>query len=339
MEKSLVALTIKPIMRCNANCHFCSERLEYYSKATRNKLTLSNWKEVINDSIVLGVASISLSGGEPTLYGDLFSLIEYCKERNLEVHLKTNGYLINNDFAKRLAKSNVDSCTISLYSFDPNIHDEIKNLKGSHKKAVDAIRFLRNYHVSTNAQVVLTEHILNKFDEYLGWVIGLGIDTLFISYLEGSCTEKPNEEAIKFFINNIMPKAKDILGSKQTSVDLLESLSKLDVMYNFNNISVKEMARGIYNKDMEGCGRNHSLAIILENGDIHPCNAVEYFHKPIVGNINNQSLLKAWSSSKEWEMVKKNGLDWCQKCPMNRHFFLKLSQKNIPNFYSTPNEK
>jgi len=339
MKKSLVALTIKPTMRCNANCYFCSERLDYYAKAVKSNLTIGDWKKVINDSIKLGITAINLSGGEPTLYEDLFSLIQYCKKRNLEVHLKTNGYLIDDNFAQRLAKLKVDSCTISLYSFNPDIHDKIKNIKGSHKKAVDAIGFVRDYGIDVNVQVVLTEHILNKFDEYLKWVIDLGVDNLFVSYLEGNCTEKPNKKTIEFFINNIVPRASDILRTKQVGIELMENLSKLDTAYCFEGISIEDAAMGIYNKNLAGCGRNNSMAIVLENGDIHPCNAVEYFHEPIVGNINNQSLLKAWLTSSKWAVVKKTGMSWCQKCPMNRHFFLKFNQKNIPNFYSTPNKK
>lgn len=333
-------LLIKPILKCNGNCSFCNQRLNHYKEnSSLHDLSFKKWLEVIDEAISLGVKVVNISGGEPTLYKDLVNLIAACRERSLEVHLKTNGFLVNDKLIKDLVVVGLDSCTISIYSQNPIIHDQTKGIKGSHNSAIDAIKKLKNAGIKTNIQTVLDSHIMSCFDEYLKWVVLLNIDYLFISFLEGDFrVKRPSSKEISDFVSNMIPRCKDVLFEilKKKQQILKENLANLDGLYNFKGISYKEMSKGIYNKGLKGCGRNSTMALILANGEIHPCNAVEYFHKPIVGDLTKESLIKAWQSAK-WQGIRKSGLEWCHCCPMNRHTFIKFTEDNSqPSFYSAP---
>jgi MoaA/NifB/PqqE/SkfB family radical SAM enzyme len=289
---------------------------------------------------VLGIESVNISGGEPTLYPQLFDLIHACKAKSIEVNLKSNGYLIDKKFAKKLGCTKLDSCTISIYSHNEFIHDEIKSITGSHRTAVNAINYLTDEGVETYLQTVLTREMLETFDRFLEWVSALDVDILFLSYLEGSTDEhRPAEAEINDFINIMVPRSKEIL--KKILADkpklLKSSLDAMDGLFRFDDVSAAQIAKGTYNlPTLAGCGRNHSMAMLLNNGEIHPCNAVEYFAKPVVGDLNKVSLTEAWDSEL-WDRVKKNGPGWCTVCPMNRHTFIKFKENADANsFYSTP---
>jgi len=335
-------LIIKPILKCNANCAFCGQRFEHYNSSNQSKLSFEKWEKVINEAAFLGVNSVSISGGEPTLYNYLFRLIELCKKRSLKAHLKTNGFLINDEYADKLSVSGLESCTISIYSENSTIHDQIKKLKGSHISAIKAIEYLKKGGIKTNIQTVLTSNLMNDFDEYLTWIGKLGINSLFISYLEGNYSIwRPTVTEIKKFVLEMIPRCKRILKtilSEKSQLLLNMGLKNLDSLFQFDNVSYEDISKGFYNKaDLDGCGRNHTMALILSNGEIHPCNAIEYFHEPIVGNLIDESLSEAWQST-TWEKVRLYGPGLCHLCPMNRHTFINFTEEDYePSFYSPPN--
>lgn len=333
-------LLIKPTLKCNGNCSFCYQRMSHYKdNLSPHDISLRKWLEVIDEAIALGVKVVNISGGEPTLYKDLIPLMAACKQRKLEVHLKTNGSLINNKLISDFIAVGLTSCTISIYSQNPIIHDQMKGIKGSHDLAIGVIKHLKNAGIRTNIQTILDSHIMSSFGEYLRWAASLNIDYLFLSFLEGdSKVKRPSSEEISNFVLNMIPKCKDILTQifRGKQHILKENFTNLEGLYNFEGISYQEMSRGIYNKRLKGCGRNSTMALILANGEIHPCNAVEYFHKPVVGHLAKESLTHAWQSAK-WQEIRKSGIEWCRCCPMNRHTFIKFTEDHFqPSFYSAP---
>lgn len=341
-KDQLLSITIKPTKKCNANCSFCRQRMAHYKGGLQHEVSLTKWVETIDEAASLGVAKINISGGEPTLYPQLFDLIKACKDRGLEVHLKTNAFIIDEIFAKKLASLGLNSCTVSIYSHDFNIHDDIKGIKGSHQKAENAIKQMIDQGIDVNIQTVLTKQMLKSFDSYLDWATTFDIGCLFISYIEGNdASFLPTKDEIYYFKKEIVKKCKFILANKFREEPLLlkENLNRLENLFNFQNVDISQIANGIYNQNLAGCGRNYSMAILLSDGEIHPCNAVEYFHCPVVGNILDGGLIKAWVS-RTWDEVKKNGTPWCNVCPMNRHTFIVFKGESDPSsFYATPLEK
>jgi MoaA/NifB/PqqE/SkfB family radical SAM enzyme len=53
----------------------------------------------------LGVKFIALSGGEPLTYSHIFPLIEFLKKQGFILGINTNGTLITDAIAKKLAES------------------------------------------------------------------------------------------------------------------------------------------------------------------------------------------------------------------------------------------
>ncbi|MEI6498440.1 MAG: radical SAM protein [bacterium] len=341
IHEGLKSLTLKPTLKCNANCAFCKQRLDNYKKSHgHNDISLSDWAKIIDEAIALGVESVNISGGEPTLYSQLFDLINICKAKSMKVNLKSNGYLIDKKFSQKLGHTKLDSCTISIYSHNEFVHDEIKGVNGSYRASIAAIKYLTEEGIGTCLQTVLTKEMLENFDQFLKWASGLNIGILFLSYLEGSSNEhRPSESKINDFIDIMIPKSKEIL--KKALIDkpilLKLSLDAMDGLFRFGDVSVAQIAKGIYNPPtLAGCGRNYSMAILLNNGEIHPCNAVEYFSEPVMGDLNKTSFTEAWDSEL-WHRVKKNGTGWCTVCPMNRHTFIKFKENvDADSFYSTP---
>jgi sulfatase maturation enzyme AslB (radical SAM superfamily) len=57
----------------------------------------------------------------------------------------------------------------------------------------------------------------------------------------------------------------------------------------------------------------------LADGQVHPCNGVEYCHKPVMGNTHEGRLVDLWTGP-TWEQFRVERMEWCHRCPMNLHF-------------------
>jgi MoaA/NifB/PqqE/SkfB family radical SAM enzyme len=101
-------------------------------------------------------------------------------------------------------------------------------------------------------------------------------------------------------------------------------MTKQDITYFNKHIQPKlpkkltPIASGIYNP--KSCNVPTYFSIILPNGDLHPCNIVEYTHEPILGNVKKQSLKTIWTSKKFNEYREKRNKN-CRYCPvpLRRH--------------------
>lgn len=128
------------------------------------------------------VCTLEFQGGEPTLAGlSLFkSLIELEKihnRNNVEVQhtLVTNGLAIDAEWAAFLAE-NAFSVTVSLDAAKQH-HDDLRpdeNGKGTHSRALDAVRLLEKNGVHVTLQTVLTKSLASHPDKTYRYFVERG---------------------------------------------------------------------------------------------------------------------------------------------------------------------
>lgn len=73
---------------CNFRCSYCDTRHEY---PNYKPIKLEHSFKFIDDISVLNNVNLSLVGGEPTLYKELNSIIDYSEDKVQELELYTNG--------------------------------------------------------------------------------------------------------------------------------------------------------------------------------------------------------------------------------------------------------
>ena len=85
---------------CNCKCDWC-----YAQKmlAKHRSMDLQYAKQIVNYLKAKGIQTITLIGGEPTIYSKLIELICYIKSLGIKVRLATNGKRFKNKtFAKQI---------------------------------------------------------------------------------------------------------------------------------------------------------------------------------------------------------------------------------------------
>jgi MoaA/NifB/PqqE/SkfB family radical SAM enzyme len=114
-------LQIHASLRCNLSCAHC------YSSSgplERTELDVATICKVISDAAEMGYRVVSMSGGEPLMYGGLDEVLGHAKSLNMFTTVTTNGFFSTRKRLDNLYKL-VDGMAISLDG-PPDFHNEIR---------------------------------------------------------------------------------------------------------------------------------------------------------------------------------------------------------------------
>lgn len=325
-------LVIKPTLLCTANCPTCGTRKILHNKLRGKKiLEINDWKKVLMNAKRLGVERLDISGGEPTLFEDLEKIVAIGGRNNWFVNMNTNGNLIKNIRAKELIKSGLNNVYVSLYSHSFKKHDLMRGQRGLWEQATQTIKIFsdfQNKNFTLKTQTLINKMNYKDLPSLIKLNIDLGVNEMAVSYLEGDINKKLllNKDEIKEFREEVAPKCITLINANYQNIKSKQKArAALNNIFS-NDISVEEWTSGIYRperKILSKCSRPQWFSIILANGDVHPCNAIEYTHEPIMGNVLNNSLINIWQG-KKFNDFRDHLFDYCAYCPINLYTIIPL---------------
>lgn len=98
---------------CNFRCSWCYAENTGYKSTDDMPLMLA--KDIVDAVFEIGVENIVLTGGEPTMWGDLFNLVDYIKQKKINLGIITNASLYGDDrFWEAYQEHSCDSVRISI---------------------------------------------------------------------------------------------------------------------------------------------------------------------------------------------------------------------------------
>ncbi|MFH1379692.1 MAG: radical SAM protein [bacterium] len=124
---------------CNLKCSFCN----IWRKSNNRIIDFTQAKKMVDSLSELNCYYVSITGGEPLLVPHIFDLLAYAKKSRLKyVHMVTNGFLLDQEKARRLGKTGIDEVSISIDGSE-QIHDTNRGVSGAYKRAVQAVTYLQ----------------------------------------------------------------------------------------------------------------------------------------------------------------------------------------------------
>lgn len=126
---------------CNLRCRICSQ---WRDSPGKQSLALDDMRRIIAEMArSFPGAVLEFSGQEPTLNRPLLmDSLAFARERGVQTAVSTNGTLIDRAYARELIASQPHHISVSLDSATPAVHDYLRQARGSHRKAVSAVRHL-----------------------------------------------------------------------------------------------------------------------------------------------------------------------------------------------------
>lgn len=140
-NNSLSRLSIELSRNCNLKCPYCY--LNENKEKIEDELSFEDIKKIIRQAKQAGAKTITLVGGEPTIYPRLRELVSFINAEGLTPLIFTNGTVMTEELAGFLYENNA-SIIVKFNSWDaPEIQNEmVGNIEGVFEKIQKTISLL-----------------------------------------------------------------------------------------------------------------------------------------------------------------------------------------------------
>ena len=323
-EDNSIYFIIDTTKKCNLNCMYCFRDLNDKREITEEKLE-DICKFILNilKERNLNKVNIQMWGGEPIL---AISKIEYVynffndKNINVKIDIETNGSLITDKIAKKLYNLNVSiGVSIDGTKKHQDLQRKLINNKGSMNLVEKGIQNLQKYYGNNIGGItVITKYNYKDIAEIISYFINdLKIRNMKFNIVKDNPNAEEdgiglNIEEVKEFANNLF--------------DTLEIYEVLGLEFSEGNIEMRKdnlLKRSNFSCCISnGCKGGRNLISIDMNGDLYPCEMMDYKDVKlgsIYNNdnlIDNKELINQLKQSEEENIFFKEKINKeCKKCP------------------------
>ena len=186
--------TIELTNRCPLNCSHCYNNLPMNDAAARKReLSTREYFDVLDQIAESGCLWLCLSGGEIFARRDFFDIYEHAKKRGFIITLFTNGMLIDERIADRLAELRPFSIEITLYGRTPETYEKLTRVPGSWAKCMRGIELLLERNLPLKLKTVAVSVNRHEIFAMREFAEGLGVDFKFDAMINPriDCSSSP----------------------------------------------------------------------------------------------------------------------------------------------------
>ncbi len=298
------------------------------------ELTYEQITSFIDDLAEMKVRVLTLHGGEPLVYPDVFKVSKYAYSKGILVNFITNGLMLNEETIDEIIDAGINGITISLDGPE-KIHDSVRGLKGTFQKITAGVAILKRKEkegkkipqigISTYISALNQDFAAELFDEVvklgiMNWGVGLvtyGSDKL--SAATKKILEIKGDDAGQ---GNLDTLADDITGlDKVKMLKARETIKRENKSKKLQIIFPSEKAIINYDKPMfneiNSCLYPWTRVVVSPYGEVFPCVSLSMVNA-VMGNIKDNSVREIWNNEKykklRNQMKKKGLLPICSKC-------------------------
>ncbi len=269
--REMPVLILNPHNRCNCRCVMC----DIWKRDSTQEITRGQLDAQMESIARLGVRWVVLTGGEPLMHSDVFSLCEPLRARGIRVTLLSSGLLLDR-FAAQLVRS-VDDVIVSLDG-PPAIHDQIRRVTGAFDRLQTGVEHLRalSPRFPVAARCTVQRGNAAWLFETVRTARNLALDS--ISFLAADMTSDAFNRQENTG-SNLLPdpevlaaEMERIIASGDCGGFVLETASKLRRIVEHGRCTAAGTAPVAPN-----CNAPWVSAVMEADGTVRPC----FFHKPI----------------------------------------------------------
>lgn len=291
-------VNIEATNKCNLNCKMCKRR---ELKIPEENIPIEKFKEII-DPLPIGVKEISFgSYGESFIHPQIYEMIQYVKDKGLEVAITTNGFMfIEEENRKKLFDSGMDALRISIEAVQKILSDahpfSTKLLEALEKLAKERDSIHSPMKLIFNTVVNLSNY--DQIIEIIRYAEKIGFDRVELIHLD-----KKSNQVLEY-----LPLEKEIALYKQ--IKNMDFRIKVTSLYD-RYLGLRRFAF----RNMKYCPFTYDVCHITTEGDVTPCCFGLPRYK--LDNVFEHSLLEIWNGQK-FKDFRKNQQMICKGCTLMR---------------------
>lgn len=282
---------------CNLKCVHC------YASASAapapSELTHEEGRALLRDLRGFGVPAVLFSGGEPLSRRDTPELIAYAHSLGLACTLSTNGLLIDDSMADRLATLGLRYAGISLDGL-PERHDRLRGQQGAFAGSLAAIDRCRARGIRTGVRFTVHRLNLQDLDAVIDICLEHQVERLCVYHLayagrgQGLARVDLTAQETRAVLARLFDRTRDAAaaGSK---LEVLTVGNHADAALLLMTLEKEDPARAAVARCLlEKSGGNRSgchIAAIDPMGNVH---ADQFSWNYNCGNVRSQPFSKIW---------------------------------------------
>lgn len=282
---------------CNLKCKHC---MLDSGQEVPDELTTEEGKRLIDDAAKLGGVKFSFTGGEPLMREDVFELIEYANQTDVQVCMATNGTLLDDEMARRLKETGLYSYGMSIDGVGKK-HDDFRGQDGTFELAMRGLEAGRKAGLRFQFHTTVGKYNIDDIAKIVDLAEELDVYRIYLVHLItiGRGTNEPDidkEECRELF---------DFLIDRQKNTDVwLKPICNPQFW-----IYLK--SRMDLDFEITGCTAGITRFHIFPNGDVTPC-----AYLPVVaGNLREQSFYEIYKNSEVFKNLRERNLSGkCGSC-------------------------
>lgn len=291
----LTNLHIEITSKCNERCIHCYIPGEHRGA----EIELSMFQDILRQCREMNILHLTITGGEPMLHRNFIEFLMMCREYELSVNVLSNLTLLTDEILAEMKSNYLLGVQVSLYSMNPDIHDEITGVKGSFEKTKSAILKLIENDVPLQITCLIMKHNKRCYQDVIDWAkkhkIQVGYDYVILAKYNHS-TE------------NLSCR----LSTEEVEEVIWESVHK-DPKY-LKQMEDESLKRANVSDEDNVCSVCHSSICVNERGNVYPCAGWQDY---VVGNVKSMSLQEIWLHSEKVEYLRglrKRDFPKCIQC-------------------------
>lgn len=154
---------------CNFACKMCYVRMtqKQVHSSPRAMMTLDDWRKIARDARDMGMLELLLTGGEPMLWPDFWTLYEELVDMGFLMSINTNGSLIDETAIERFRRRPPHKINITLYGAGDETYRRLCGVGGVFSKVDSAIRNLLEAGITVKLNCSLTPDNAEDLD----WIV------------------------------------------------------------------------------------------------------------------------------------------------------------------------
>lgn len=248
--------------QCNIACTHCSiSTFQGRRPPESTPLTLDKLRSVFDEADALGLAQVTISGGEPLIFKDLFDVIRAIGAHRFIIQVDTNGWYLSPEMAQRLQEAGVDKLQISLDSLLSAEHDAFRRAPGSWERATAAMAHAAAVGIPVQVSTVVTRQRI-RTAEFCGFLNFARNHGYTVAYLWPKLTGEWEGAA------DALPRAEDVA--------YMQALAQDHPLLN----------RGTWYGIDVGCNAVKRMVTLTQTGELFPCHWMYWS----LGNVWEQPL-------------------------------------------------
>ena len=292
--------------QCNLKCLHCGSRCEPGNSTMLNFSAVRKTLQSISNQYRPQDVMVCLTGGEPFLHPELSRIVSLAHTMGFPVGITTNGTLIDDQQAKSLQQSGLDTVAISIDG-TREIHDQFRNCPGSFDRAMRGARALKRYGIEPQVITVANKSNLHDLQCLAEVLVKEDFYSWRITNIDPIGRAIDHRELM--LDNDEMATLLNFIRDMRFSPDI-----DMEVTYGCSHFLTYEYEREVRDFYFQ-CGAGLMVGSVMANGDIGACLDIERRRDLIQGNIDQDDFMTVWNE--RFEAFRVNRADksyFCADC-------------------------